>query len=231
MKEKIKTVLLTILRYTPLILCLGFAAWYLLNGDNISVATILDRVPSTPWRAAVFMIILYAAKSLSVVFPIIVLHIAGGFLFPPVIAVIVNVLGTIVELTVPYWVGRISGTAYANRLMEKHPKIADVISKIDSKSFSMSFFLRIISCLPSDAVSMYLGATKMSFKSYLSGSFLGTLPSILTATLLGTSVTDPTSPMFWISLSLTVGISVFSFLFYLVWQKKKSSYQNGGNSQ
>lgn len=222
MKEKTKNAFLTILRYTPLILCLGFAAWYLFSGENISVDTILSRVPSTPWRAAVFMVILYAAKSLSVVFPIIVLHIAGGFLFPPFVAVIVNTIGTIVELTIPYWVGRISGTAYADRLMEKHPKIADVISKLDRKGFTMSFFLRIISCLPGDAVSMYLGATKLPFKSYLAGSFLGTLPSILTATLLGTSVTDPTSPMFWISLSLTVGISVFSFLFYVIWQKKIS---------
>lgn len=222
MKKKIKSVLLTILRYTPLIICLGFATWYLLSGENISVDTILSRVPSTPLRAAVFMIVLYAAKSLSVVFPIIVLHIAGGFLFPPFVAVIVNTIGTIVELTVPYWVGRISRTAYTDRLMEKHPKIADVISKLDSKSFSMSFFLRIISCLPGDAVSMYLGVTKQPFKSYLAGSFLGTLPSIITATLLGTSVTDPTSPMFWISLSLTVGISVFSFLFYIIWQKKIS---------
>lgn len=222
MKKKIKSVLLTILRYIPLIICLGFATWYLLSGENISVDTILSRVPSTPLRAAVFMIVLYAAKSLSVVFPIIVLHIAGGFLFPPFVAVIVNTIGTIVELTVPYWVGRISRTAYTDRLMEKHPKIADVISKLDSKSFSMSFFLRIISCLPGDAVSMYLGVTKQPFKSYLAGSFLGTLPSIITATLLGTSVTDPTSPMFWISLSLTVGISVFSFLFYIIWQKKIS---------
>lgn len=222
MKNKVKAAILTVLRYTPLIICLGFAAWYLLSGENISVDTILDRVPSSPLLAAIFMVVLYAAKSLSVVFPIIVLHIAGGFLFPTVIAVIVNTLGTMVELTIPYWVGRISGTAYVDRLMEKHPKIADVISKLDRKSFTMSFFLRIISCLPGDAVSMYLGVTKLPFKSYLAGSFLGTLPGILTATLLGTSVTDPTSPMFWISLSLTVGISVFSFLFYVIWQKKIS---------
>ena len=222
MKNKVKAAILTVLRYTPLIICLGFAAWYLLSGENISVDTILDRVPSSPLLAAIFMVVLYAAKSLSVVFPIIVLHIAGGFLFPTVIAVIVNTLGTMVELTIPYWVGRISGTAYVDRLMEKHPKIADVISKLDRKSFTMSFFLRIISCLPGDAVSLYLGVTKLPFKSYLAGSFLGTLPGILTATLLGTSVTDPTSPMFWISLSLTVGISVFSFLFYVIWQKKIS---------
>jgi len=226
LKRKIKDILLVILRYTPLIICLAFAAWYLLSGENISVDTILNRVPKAPWLAAVFMIILYAAKSLSVVFPIIVLHIAGGFLFPPFVAVIVNTLGTVVELTIPYWVGRISGTSYAERLMQKHPKLADVISKLDSKSFTMSFFLRIISCLPGDAVSMYLGAVKLPFKSYLAGSFLGTLPSIITATLLGTSVTDPASPMFWVSLSLTIGISLLSFLFYFIWQKRKTGSQD-----
>ncbi|MCD8187982.1 MAG: hypothetical protein LUD57_05105 [Ruminococcus sp.] len=47
------------------------------------------------------------------------------------------------------------------------------------------------------------------------------LPGIITATLLGTSITNPTSPMFWISISLTVGLSVSSALIYYIWRKKK----------
>lgn len=184
--------------------------------------TILNRVPSTPWCAAVFMIILYAAKSLSVFFPIIVLHVAGGFLFAPATALIVNTVGTLVGLIIPYWVGRISGSSHADKLTKKHPKLKAVISKLDNKAFTTSFFLRIISCLPGDVVSMYLGAKKLPFKGYLAGSFLGTLPGVLTATLLGISVTDPTSPMFWISLLLTVGIGVFSLIFFVIWQKKKA---------
>ena len=221
MNQNMKKFLLAILRYIPLTVCLVFIIWYLLRGKNVSVDTILSRVPSTPWRAVVFMIALYAAKSMSVFFPIIVLHVAGGFLFSPAVAVLVNSMGTIVGFIVPYLIGRISGADYADNLMVKYPKFADVISKLDSKEFVMSFFLRIISCLPGDIVSMYFGATKASFTKYLLGSFIGTLPGIITATLLGMSVTDPSSPMFWVSLSLTVGISVFSFIFYFIWQKKK----------
>lgn len=222
MKQKMKRILLAILRYIPLTICLVFIIWYLLKGENISVDTILSRVPSTPWRAAAFMIALYAAKSMSVVFPIIVLHIAGGFLFSPAVAILVNSIGTVVGFILPYLIGRISGADYADSLMMKYPKFADVISKLDSKGFVMSFFLRIISCLPGDVVSIYFGATKADFVKYLLGSFLGTLPGIITATLLGMSVTVPSSPMFWISLSLTVCISIFSFILYFIWRKKKN---------
>lgn len=221
MKEKSKKAFLTILRYIPLVVCIAFAGWYFINSEDISVDAIVNFVPSKPWRAAMFLTALYAAKSVSVVFPIIVLHIAGGFLFSPFVAVIVNCVGTITTIIIPYWIGRISGADFANRLMQKYPKVEEVIAKIDDNSFSASFFLRVISCLPGDAVSMYLGATKMQFTSYLLGSFLGYLPGIITATLLGESVTVPTSPMFWISLLLTVGIAVFSFLFYFIWQRKK----------
>lgn len=105
----------------------GFAAWYVLSGEDISVDTILNRVPSAPWRAAIFMLVLYAAKSLSVVFPIMVLYIEGGVLFPPVIALIINSAGALVGLIIGYLVGRVSGSAYIEWLIKKHSKVAEVI--------------------------------------------------------------------------------------------------------
>ena len=60
----------------------------------------------------------------------------------------------------------------------------------------------------------------MPFGRYLSGSLLGTLPGIITATLIGTSVTEPSSPLFWGSILLTALLSVISFLSYVIWYKK-----------
>lgn len=62
----------------------------------------------------------------------------------------------------------------------------------------LCFFLRVISCLPGDVVTMYLGATKTPFwKNLLAGS-LGLLPGMVLATFMGESVQQPQSPMFWI---------------------------------
>lgn len=213
--------LLTFLRILPLIICLTVVVGYLLFGEELSVEAILHYAPANPVLAAVFLVLLYGVKGLSIFFPITVLYIAGGFLFPTPIALLVNTVGVAVELTVPFWMGWISGEEFSARLIQKYPKLGEIITAQQSSAFSLSFFLRVISCLPADAVSMYLGASKMPFAKYLIGSILGTIPGTITTTLIGASITDPASPMFWISVILTVGISAASFLIYFLWRKSK----------
>lgn len=193
---------------------------YLFTGQEVTAESLLDFAPEEPLFAALFLVALYAFKSLTVVFPILVLNVLGGFLFEPVPALVVNTVGVLVELSIPYWIGRASGTNYVERLYEKHPKIRTFIQDADGSDLFLSFFLRIISCLPGDAVSMCLGAGKMPFGTFLLGSFLGTIPGTIAATVLGTSITDPASPMFWVSIGLTVGLSVLSFVLYLLWRRR-----------
>ena len=221
MKNKVKNILFTILRFVPLTICAAFMFVYLFSTKEITAESLLNFAPEEPLFAAVFLILLYAFKSLTVFFPIVVLNVLGGFLFEPFYALLVNSVGVLVELTVPYWIGRISGTNFANKLCERHPKLRELVCETSNNIFSASFFLRVISCLPGDAVSMYLGASKTPFWKYLLGSYLGTLPGMITAILLGVNITNPSSPMFWISIGLTIITTVISFLIYYLWRKAK----------
>lgn len=221
MKNKVKNILFTILRFVPLTICAAFMFVYLLSTKEITAESLLNFAPEEPLFAAVFLTLLYAFKSLTVFFPIVVLNVLGGFLFEPFYALLVNSVGVLVELTVPYWIGRVSETNFANRLCERHPKLKELVCETSNNIFSASFFLRVISCLPGDAVSMYLGASKIPFWKYLLGSYLGTLPRMITAILLGVNITNPSSPMFWISIGLTIITTVISFLIYYLWRKAK----------
>ncbi|MCD7891049.1 MAG: VTT domain-containing protein [Ruminococcus sp.] len=219
--KKIKNGFLNILRFVPLILCVIFMAIYLFSDEEISAENLLNYVPEKPLYAAIFLVLLYALKSLTIVFPLIVLKLLGGFIFDPIDAIIVNSIGALVELIVPYLVGRLSGAKFVEKICAKYPKINEIFGSNDNSDFFISFFLRIIDFLPGDVISMAFGKRKFPFFTFLVGSFLGMLPGIIMATLLGTSITDPTSPMFWISISLTVGLSVSSALIYYIWRKKK----------
>ena len=219
--KNVKKTLITILRFLPLILCLVFMAVYMLSDKEITAEGLMNFAPDNPLLAALFLILLYAFKSLTIFFPIIVLNVLGGFLFEPIPAMLINCLGVLVELSIPYWIGRFSGSGFADKLKNKHPKLFELMND-SSNDFFKSFFLRVISCLPGDAVSMLFGARKVKFGTFLFGSFIGTLPGVITATLLGTSITDPDSPMFWISIGLNVGISVISFLIYFLWKRKRN---------
>lgn len=213
---------LSILKLIPFTLCILLILCYLIFGKEISVQTIIDYTPKSPFLATIILLLMYGFKSISIVFPLIILEIAGGHLFPTIPAIIINTIGIMICHVVAYWIGHISGTAALEKLVEKHSIIETIIQNQNNNSFFICFLLRTLYCLPGDIVSMYLGAAKTPFKCYLFASTLGTLPSTILATLFGASITEPSSPMFWISVVLMTLFAGASWLFYHIYKKKTS---------
>jgi uncharacterized membrane protein YdjX (TVP38/TMEM64 family) len=83
-----------------------------------------------------------------------------------------------------------------------------------------SYFLRVVSVLPGDLVSMLLGSFKLKFTPYILGSLLGIFPGMLAATFMGTAISNPSSPEFIIALVGTVLLSVVSYFVYRRWKNK-----------
>ncbi len=217
---------LNVLRTLPVVLTLAAVVFLFVSGGKFSPEDILSHSPSTPIFIVLFILILYALKSLSVFFPVIVLQVAVGLLFQSFWAVLLNIAGMAVAFALPYAIGYYSGAAMVTKLLDKHPKVADKIEKQRGSDFFISFFLRIIGFLPVDLVSMYLGSVKTDFFKFMTGSLAGVLPGVIAATIAGTSITDPTSPTFIISLSIALLLSAASFIGNALYQKRKKQYGN-----
>ena len=130
------------LRLLPLALCLAMVVFCIIRG-GFSVEDILSYAPRNVWLAAVFLLLLYLAKSLSVAFPIIVLQVAAGHLFAPAAALALNVLGLAVDLTVPFWIGRFSGSGLTTRLLARYPRLDGLLESQEGHYLFLSFFLRV----------------------------------------------------------------------------------------
>jgi len=202
------------------LICLGAILFAIRYRDEFTVQAILEYTPGEPFLAAMIVLMLYALKSISIFFPTVVLQIAAGHLFPMGIALLINLLGILIILACPYFVGRCSGTEFVERLEQKHPKFRKWIALQEKNTFFLCFFLRVTSCLPSDLLGMYFGATRTPFWRYLIAGTLGILPGMIPATLIGDAITDPTSPMFIVSVVSTVVLSVLSAVWYYFYQKK-----------
>lgn len=214
MKGKIKGSAVKALRFLPLIFILIFAG-LLIASPKISVQTLLSYTPKSHAAAAVALLALYAFKSATVFIPLILLQITAGHLFSPGIALIINFIGMIITLTVPYWIGRFAGMNTVRKLTDRYPKLGRL-----SNSRFLCFFLRIISCFPGDIVTMYLGAAKTPFARNLIFGLLGVMPGMILSTLIGESILDIGSPMFWISVGLTVILSAASAVLYYIYTRK-----------
>lgn len=215
MKQQKNKKIKKFLKILPIIICAIFIILPLASGKEITVEAVLNYTPEAPMAAAFVILLLYALKSMSFVFPIAVLQIATGHLFQTPIALLINFLGRAITLTIPYWAGRFSGSDMVDSLTTKYPKLDEICSRQGRNPLFISFLLRTFVFLPGDAVSLYLGATKVPFPHYLAGGILGTTLGVVLSTFLGSSITEPGSPAFVLSAFLMALVASLSLGLYI----------------
>lgn len=194
--------------------------------EDFLIDTILKYTPPHPVAAALILLLLYALKSVSVFFPILVLEVAVGHLFPTGTALFLNFAGVLICHTIPYWIGYSSGNTVLEKLKKRYPKFATVLDAQLNNSFFSAFLFRSIHILPGDVISLYFGAAHTPYFHYIIGGMFGTLPGVVLATLLGTSISDPTSPLFLVSVISMVVLTGISFLINYLYKRK---VQKGDN--
>lgn len=208
------------LKILPFIIVAVLIIAILLSGKEPSVEDVIAYMPDNLFVAAVLLLLMYALKSLSVIFPLIILQIASGMIFPVWVALILNSLGTALSYTIPYLIGRFSGADATNHIIKKYPKAREIVNMQRNATWFPSFFLRAVSCLPGDIVSLCLGSAGVSYLPYVVASVVGTLPGLIPATIAGTSIMNPKSSVFIISVVVTVASSLASIVVYEILKRK-----------
>lgn len=210
----------------PLRQCIAVLFWLILiiicwsHRHELTLDNILNFTPENPLIAVLVMLGLFLLKSVTFVIYGNLLYAASGILFSLPIAIILNIIGSGIMASIPFLMGRKAGTGLLNTLTQKHPKLS-VLKDIPHKNEVMSsVMIRLIGILPGDLVSMYFGASGIRYSRYLTGTLLGLLPSIVIFSVMGMSVSDITSPAFWISAAAEILLILFSFVVLLTMRKK-----------
>ena len=191
---------------------------------ELSAEEIARYTPTNPWFAAMVMLALFALKSLSLFIYAGLLYAANGILFPLPVAIVLNLIGTVIMVSLPYQIGRRTGTSAVDEIRAKYPK-AEAIHDLRAKNdFLFSFLARMVR-LPSDVVSLYMGAVQVEYKKYLLGSLLGLLPHTITFPIMGMNIRDIRSPRFMISLSAEIAYILVTYVVYTRYHKKNMEDQ------
>jgi len=182
---------------------------------------LLNYKPNSLYIAAVAVLVIYALKSMSVVFPLLVLYAGVGKLFPLSLALFLNFIGIAICTALPYYLGKAVGRQDVENLIAKNKKAEQINSLKAKNGFYFCYILRIVNILPGDIVSLLLGASDIQAKDYFTGSLLGLLPTMIAATLAGEAILKPLSAEFLLPFTVLISISVISVIIYNKIFKKK----------
>lgn len=195
----------------------------LTRSGNFSVDSITENAQGNPKKSITSLMLLFAIKSLTIVIPLPSLYVASGILFSPIKAVIISYLGLSITLTIPFVLGRWSGSDEMDYIKKKYSRIDKVIEMQKRNEFLANFVIRLIGWFPCDVLSFYFGACRTNYLKYITSSLLGCSIGVITNTLLGDVILNPLSWQFIVLLLIKIAISASVIAITYHVNKKKNS--------
>ncbi len=204
------------------LLWLAIIAACLLHQDEFTLDGILNYTPQQPVFAGLLLLMLFAVKSMSIFLYSGLLYVASGILFPLPVAISVNIAGTAIMVSLPYWLGKKLGSHAVEYILEHWPKSV-MLHHLRSSSGDFFFVLivRLLGVLSADVVSAYMGAIGVKYKEYLPACLLGFLLNCVLFPIMGMSISDVRSPQFLIAGGIGLAAMLVSCIAFHFYRKKQ----------
>ncbi|MBQ7499783.1 MAG: CDP-alcohol phosphatidyltransferase family protein [Clostridia bacterium] len=230
----------------------GYGLWAaaavvcIINRDKISLENLTALFRNNAVSAFMILMLLYALKSFTVVLHCGILFAVAGIVFPLPLAIIINITGCAVMVTVPYYIGRADAKLSEMSEDEKERKdkngkaekalktIKNISEKTKGNPFMTSMILRMIGVIPGDLISFALGRSGCAYLPYLLGSICGLLSKTVTFAIMGTEIGDITSPAFLICAGFEITAAAATIIISKIISAKKNDVkpdENGGSDK
>ncbi|NET42224.1 TVP38/TMEM64 family protein [Okeania sp. SIO2B3] len=163
------------------IVATGIAA-YLLGGlAPEQVQTWLERAGI--WAPIIYIVIYTIATIL--VLPSTALNLAGGAIFGPWIGTLWTSVAAIIAAIIAFYYSRTIGREWISQKLAGRWQAMD--AEMCQGGLFYMFAIRLLPIIPYGLVNFAAGLTSVSFKDYLLGTTLGTVPGVLPFVMLGSS--------------------------------------------
>lgn len=170
---------------------------------------------------ALVLLSLFALKGIVMMIYAGLLFAASGILLPLPLAILVNIIGVTVMVTIPFCLTRFIGGNAADAIREKYPKVASLLMRRGESDLLFTLILRIIKVIPVEPLSIYLSAIGVRYVPFVLGSVLGMLPSCILFPIMGTNVGDIHSPEFLIAAGMELAFMAVSLIFMAIYRKRR----------
>lgn len=157
---------------------------------------------------------LYAIKSVSFGLPFALLYIGVGSTFPLGWALLINCVGILINMQIPYLIGRFAAKDLVQKTLSYFPRLKPIEKLSQNSALLFSFLVKFIGKIPHEISNMLLGSLHVPYFYYLLGGVLGLLPTMVATTIIGGTLERPFSPLFITSVIVVTLLTIFSFIIY-----------------
>ncbi len=184
---KKKDIALILLRAAVAMALFTVAIVYYDKLSTLDIRALVSFTNSVPLICAVILAV-YTVKALVFVLPASVIYVAVGTILTPWLAVVINLTGIFIEVTVTYVLGRFLGKDAVYRVLSRSEKGKKLLEKNPGNKAGVILGIRAIPAFPIDAISLFYGASGVPYLRYAALSFLGISWRVILFTLLGDAV-------------------------------------------
>lgn len=176
--------------------------------------------------AFLLILILFALKTFIMILPYNAIYLLSGVMFSLPVAFLVNVAGTVVQLTLSYYKGK-HFQSMLPMFLRKFRRLNRVLER-DGGNLMLLFGLRIVPFFPLNIVSELYGNGNCGFLQFIIVSIVGLIPKLVGYTLIGKSVFNPSSPLFWIPFAMLIAISGIAVYFFDRFIQRRNALETAG---
>ena len=127
--------------------------------------------------------------------------------FPTPFAVIINIAGYVVLVTIKYIWGKHLGRGYVYKILRRYENIQQMMDSDAKFKDGLLFGLRVVPNIPINTVSQVYGAMNFNYYKFIALSVLGFLPRIISYSMVGRHVYNPFSLGFMLPIVIMFVIS------------------------
>ncbi len=199
------------------ILCIYLTQKYNIKVTNIPELS--EKLPSGILILSIGFVVFSVIKSFALIFPPAVVFSLCAYMIPNFgLALGINIVSVFLSLSIPYVLGRFTGSTMVETLKNKFKAIKKIDDFAGANETEMTFAIKLSGLLPGDLSSLLFGAMGISYKKYMIGSFLGMLPLAVVYTLFGYALKNIGEKPWVVAVPIVV-IIVFTLIAGLITKK------------
>ncbi|MGH7931971.1 MAG: TVP38/TMEM64 family protein [Candidatus Binataceae bacterium] len=150
------------------------------------------------WGPTAYILLFAVGPSFLV--PGAVMTIAGGLAFGALWGSVYAMIGADLGALLAFMAGRFLGRSFVERVIGS--RFNDMMGRLSRNGFFIILYLRIVPVIPYNALNLLAGASPITFSDYVWASAVGMVPGTILFAFLGDALWHPTSPRFFLAVSL-----------------------------